>query len=555
MNSHFFRLLCISVPTAILATAFTAPAVANPGSTQEAQATSVSQLSDVRSTDWAFTALQSLVERYGCIAGYPNRTFRGQRAMTRFEFAAGLNACLDKVNEIIAAGLADKVSADDFATLQKLQEQFGAELAALRGRVDALEARTTRLEAQQFSTTTKLVGEAIFAVSGVARVVDDQRKDFAATGFAGAPVGLGRNVVFQNRVRLDFLTSFTGSDRLRTRLQMGNAQPLLSSGTVAGANALASNNGRLNFDDSTLATNNNSVNLEVLDYSFPLGSQGRVTIFANGGNHFYYADTVNPALDNGGGGNGAISRFGERNPIYNINGGGAGLGLTYRFGEALRLDLGYLANTGSNPSIGTGLFGGNYSALGQVVVNPTPQIKLGLTYVLGYNNTTAGQSGFRFGSPGQATGTFQSNLIAGSAPSLTPGPVSTNSYGAQVSFQFSPNVILGGWAGYTTARIFNLGDAETWNYAMTLAFPNLFKEGNLLGLVVGTEPSLRGLRDYEGNALSTLGNTETWHLEAFYRYRLNNNISITPGVIVILNPNQTENPGLVVGTLRTTFSF
>ncbi|MFN7297029.1 MAG: porin, partial [Pseudanabaena sp.] len=31
--------------------------------------TSVSQLSDVRPTDWAFTALQSLVERYGCIAG------------------------------------------------------------------------------------------------------------------------------------------------------------------------------------------------------------------------------------------------------------------------------------------------------------------------------------------------------------------------------------------------------------------------------------------------------------------------------------------------------
>ena len=36
-----------------------------------AQVTSVSQLSDVQPTDWAFQALQSLVERYGCIAGYP----------------------------------------------------------------------------------------------------------------------------------------------------------------------------------------------------------------------------------------------------------------------------------------------------------------------------------------------------------------------------------------------------------------------------------------------------------------------------------------------------
>ncbi len=46
--------------------------------------TSVSQLSDVKPTDWAFTALQSLVERYGCIAGYPDSTFRGRQATTPF---------------------------------------------------------------------------------------------------------------------------------------------------------------------------------------------------------------------------------------------------------------------------------------------------------------------------------------------------------------------------------------------------------------------------------------------------------------------------------------
>ncbi|MFN5749126.1 MAG: iron uptake porin, partial [Pseudanabaena sp.] len=128
--------------------------------------TSVSQLSDVKPTDWAFTALQSLVERYGCIAGYPDRTFRGKQATTRYEFAAGLNACLDKINEIISAGLADKVSKEDLATLQKLQEEFAAELATLRGRVDALDAKVTKLEAQQFSTTTKLSGLAFFNVTG-----------------------------------------------------------------------------------------------------------------------------------------------------------------------------------------------------------------------------------------------------------------------------------------------------------------------------------------------------------------------------------------------------
>ncbi|MFN5980876.1 MAG: iron uptake porin, partial [Pseudanabaena sp.] len=160
--------------------------------------TSVSQLSDVRSTDWAFTALQSLVERYGVIAGYPDRTFRGRQALTRYEFAAGLNSALDKINEIISAGLADKVSKEDLATLQKLQEEFAAELATLRGRVDALDAKVTKLEAQQFSTTTKLRGEAIFGLA-------------AATDGVGATTDK-TNLVFQYRTRLNFDTSFTGKD-------------------------------------------------------------------------------------------------------------------------------------------------------------------------------------------------------------------------------------------------------------------------------------------------------------------------------------------------------
>ncbi len=129
------------------------------------QVTNVNQLSDVQPTDWAFQALQSLVERYGCIAGYPNGTFRGSRAMTRYEFAAGLNACLDRVNELIATASADLVKKEDLATLVRLQESFAGELTTLRGRVDTLEAHTAELSANQFSTTTKLGGQIIMAVN------------------------------------------------------------------------------------------------------------------------------------------------------------------------------------------------------------------------------------------------------------------------------------------------------------------------------------------------------------------------------------------------------
>jgi hypothetical protein len=67
----------------------------DPASTLQ-QLTSVSELKDVQPTDWAYEALKSLVERYGCIVGYPDQTFRGNRALSRWEFAAGLNACLNR---------------------------------------------------------------------------------------------------------------------------------------------------------------------------------------------------------------------------------------------------------------------------------------------------------------------------------------------------------------------------------------------------------------------------------------------------------------------------
>jgi len=180
--------------------------------------TSVSQLSDVRPTDWAFTALQSLIERYGCIAGYPDRTFRGKQATSRYEFAAGLNACLDKINEIISAGLADKVSKDDLATLRKLQEEFAAELVTLRGRVNVLDAKVVNLEAQQFSTTTKLDGQVIVAVSASGSGTDNL---LIPIGNLSGNSGKANTTVI-NRVRLNLNTSFTGEDLLLTRLEVGN---------------------------------------------------------------------------------------------------------------------------------------------------------------------------------------------------------------------------------------------------------------------------------------------------------------------------------------------
>ncbi|MGB3640476.1 MAG: iron uptake porin, partial [Rivularia sp. (in: cyanobacteria)] len=213
-----------------------------------AQVTSVSQFSDVQPTDWAFQALQSLVERYGCIAGYPNGTYRGNRALTRYEFAAGLNACLDRVNELIATATANIVSREDLATLGRLQEEFSAELATLRGRVDALEARTAEIEANQFSTTTKLKGEVIFAFSDAfGEAIDGTDLESSAD-----------NTTFTDRVRLNFDSSFTGKDKLRVRLQARNVTRY---DDVTGTDMA-----RLAFDGN----NNNDFGIGELWYEFQL---------------------------------------------------------------------------------------------------------------------------------------------------------------------------------------------------------------------------------------------------------------------------------------------
>lgn len=64
------------------------------GTPEMNQVTNVNQLSDVQPTDWAFQALQSLVERYGCIAGYPNGTYRGNRPMTPLRVCSGIKCLL-----------------------------------------------------------------------------------------------------------------------------------------------------------------------------------------------------------------------------------------------------------------------------------------------------------------------------------------------------------------------------------------------------------------------------------------------------------------------------
>ncbi|MDZ4874260.1 MAG: hypothetical protein CLLPBCKN_003656 [Chroococcidiopsis cubana SAG 39.79] len=494
-----------------------------------AQVTSVSQLSDVQPTDWAFQALQSLVERYGCIAGYPDGTYRGNRALTRYEFAAGLNACLDRVNELIATASADMVNKEDLATLQRLQEEFSAELATLRGRVDALEARTAELEANQFSTTTKLSGEVIVAVSDVFG-----GNELAASG-SGEPTGDDNdvNTVLADRARLTFNTSFTGKDELRTRLQARNVVPF-------GTGLTGTNMTRLGFDGDE----GNDVQIDDFYYKFPLGEIADIKVDFDNGEFNDNVFTFNPLLESSG--RGAISRFGRFNPIYRA-GDGAGLTINLNPKGVISASASYLARNANDPTNSFGLFNGDYAALGQIAFRPSDNIAIGATYVHTYDNSTVSDITATNGiSVSGATGSvFSNNPFSGAS-------TSTNQYALQASFKLG-GFTLGGWGGYTVALNEDSPSqtADIWNWAATLALQDVGKEGSVLGLVFG-QPPRTAKNDFGGRR----DQDTSYHLEGLYRFPLTDNIDVTPGVIVIFNPEHNDNNDTVyVGTLRTTFRF
>nr|WP_233743055.1 iron uptake porin [Leptodesmis sichuanensis] len=496
------------------------------GRSSRDQVTSVSQFSDVKPTDWAYQALKSLVERYGCIVGYPDKTYRGNRALTRWEFAAGLNACLDKIQELIAAATADFVRKEDLETVKKLQEEFAAELAALRGRVDALEVRTATLEKQQFSTTTKLSGEAIFAITD----------EFAQPG---------RNeAVFQDRVRLTLSSSFSGKDKLIVRLAAGNAN-LFNEFDLAGNRV-----GPLTEGSQTFNTNsggNNSVSVDWAAYYFPIGENIQVYVPATGGLLYDLAPTSAGYLEDYDGGNGALSIFAQRNPIYGI-GSGAGAGITFGAGKPLSLTAMYLSSTANNPNEGQGLFNGSYSALGQLTFAPNDQFSVSLTYVNAFqkgvddNNVFTGGV-FNGGGPALIGVRNTTNFLG---IGLTgPQGVSVNAGGLSAVYKFSSSFAINGWVSYF--RLDGLRDRQdpidAWSYALGLSFPDFGKKGNLLGLFAGVPPYRTDVGEIP------------IHVEGLYRIRLNDNISVTPGVIWVINQGQRSDKDALIGTLRTTFTF
>jgi hypothetical protein len=501
------------------------------------QVTSITQFSDVKPTDWAYQALSNLVDRYGCVAGYPNGTFKGGQAMTRFEAAALLNACLDRVTE----------TTDE---LKRLMKEFQKELAVLRGRVDGLEARVGELEASQFSTTTKLSGLATFVVganvfSGSALNTAANTVNRAANEFSGrprTPVPLPNGTTFNYDLQLTFDTSFTGKDLLHTNLRAGNFGRSVFGGEP---HSLALSTLEVAFEEDA---GPNVVGIDKLFYQWPIGSGFTATLGARVGQEdmlalwpsVYPSDTILNVMTV----NGAPAAYSK-----NL---GAGGGLWWQ-SNGFSISTNYVAANGDsgNPSVsaedgGGGLGNGNSGATGSVQLG-YQQEQWGLAAIWTYVQPEA-------------------QFVPGTTPFTHSGidhniDAATSAWGLSAFWQplrsgWLPSLSLGWGINSTTTSTpqprGSLSTSQSW--MVGLQWTDVFQKGNDFGFAVAQPVFATAL---SGGVTPNDGNY-VW--EWWYKIQVTDNISVTPALIYLSRPLGQVTPSgesfsQFGGLVKTSLSF
>lgn len=503
--------------------------------------TSVDELSDIEPGIWYFDAIVNLVEKYRCVAGYPDGTFRPQRSISRAEMAVLLNNCLEAV----------AINQEDIETIKALQEEFAAELATLRGRVDGLEAQVKTLEAQQFSTNTKLsVSAATLFQFGDTDGPFQLSSDNDGDGVADqTDLGDARASAIA-AVYMSFNTSFSGNDLLQTTLFFGNGgQDTFTNAEVGSTPTLpfSGNAPLFNPGQNYFAGVGPTALLYRLAYTFKPFEDLSITAAPL----FYPTDIID--------GNSYTSPFTGFSTWFFVNNplitpyitnflGGAGGGFTWNPGGGpFTARAAYVAvngfsavNTGPIDGTNGGLFGDPYQVTGE----------LEFADDLGSNGNFA----VRLQYTNSATNNVRQDVIGFN------GELTLGKFGLFGRYGFSfadgngivnPLPFSEGPLGLDT-----VGEFEAQTFQAGVAINDLLIPGSQLAAAVGA-PFLVNDSDFPNTGPGTGVNDDTqFNIEAFYRFPINDNITLSPIFSAIINPNNSSaEPNIYQGLLRAVFSF
>jgi Carbohydrate-selective porin, OprB family len=492
------------------------------------QPINLQQPSDLKSNDRVLRAFKLIVDRYDCLAASTETSFVGVASplenrtsqIDRSKFAKDLNSCTEQIQDL--AGVAPA----DLEILRQLQIEFATELTALKSKLNKLDSDTAKLETQQFSTTTKLTGQAIFAINagtfGGDRIIAPR----------GAIVSSNKpNATSLYRVSLDLNTSFSGTDLLKVRL--------VSASTGIGDNAAGFLEPNFGSVLDFAVPGREQLSLGRLYYTFNPAKDLSVTVgpqivapdfvdrnrYANAS----FRDFSTAAITNNfillprpGGAGAAIdwkpnqSQFSAR-AVYVASSGAASLPENQQFfGGGAANDV-RLFPTAGGGSTG-GLFGDPYLGVVEVEYAPTKSLAEPFWKKIAMRLQYSG--GQLFGSKFGVAGV-----------------------NAEVAI--SPQVGLFARYGSGSYPNTTLGDIRPQYWSAGIAVQDLFTKNDLAGIGIA-QPFL----------LKEVGNSTQTNFEAFYNIPVNKSLRITPIVQLITNPaNQSSNSSIVTATIRAVFSF
>ena len=76
---------------------------------------------DLQRSHWASQAIEQLVDKYGVMSGYPDKKFRGDRTLTRYEMAAALYNVMQYIDKMDAMKQGGTMDTSKFATKEDLR--------------------------------------------------------------------------------------------------------------------------------------------------------------------------------------------------------------------------------------------------------------------------------------------------------------------------------------------------------------------------------------------------------------------------------------------------
>jgi hypothetical protein len=279
-----------------------------------------------------------------------------------------------------------------------------------------------------------------------------------------------------------------------------------------------------------------------------------------------FTDTIDPLFDpkiqdSKTSDDNLISRFGTRAGIYALV-AGSGIGIRHRFSPTLEGSVGVLARSNEDNTnnqadrSGNGGSGNNnqqnnrtldnannfndnglprgglsdsYGTIAQLTYTPSQEVKIGLTYVYGYNTYPE-------------IGSDNANITDGG----------TSAVGLQTFARLSSKLALGGRIGFNR-NINSEFDKNIFTWAVTTAIPDLGGKGNLAGIIIGQAPRVTSASD-----LNVVDTGNAFHVEGFYKIEINKDFSITPAIVYLTGPNidnVAADASSIIGAIGVNYKF